>query len=87
MASFDAIRAFMQRRRVNFRLALMSPAGRQVLADLEPFCCGSRTTATSNDPIQMAIREGRRQVWLRISRGMNLTADEQMAIISEKDKP
>jgi len=87
MTSIEEIRNFLQRRRVNFRLALMSPAGRQVLADLEPFCCANRTTATSNDPIQMALREGRRQVWLRISRAMNLSADEQLAIMSEKDTP
>jgi hypothetical protein len=87
MASLDDVLAFFGRRRNNFRYTYMSPTGRQVLADLEPFCCGSRTTATSNDPIQMAIREGRRQVWLRIQRAISLTAEEQLAIITEKDEP
>ncbi len=87
MATVEAIKAFLQRRRTNFRLTYMSPMGRQALADLEPFCCGSSTTAISNDPIQMAVREGRRQVWLRIQRAIHLTADEQLAIIAEKDHP
>lgn len=83
----DAILAFFARRRVNFRLTYMQPAGRQVLADLETFCCASRTTADTNDPIQMAIREGRRQVWLRIQRAINLTPEEMLAITAEKDHP
>lgn len=83
----DAILAFFQRRRTSFRLCFGSPAGRQVLADIRPFCCASSTTATSNDPIQMALREGRRQVWLRIERAMNLTPEEQLAIMDQKDKP
>jgi hypothetical protein len=87
MSTLESIYAFLHRRRVNYRLALMSPAGRQVLADLSEFCCALRTTAVTSDPIDMAIREGRRQCWLRISRAMNLTVDEQLAIMSEKDKP
>lgn len=87
MEFMDKVLSFLQRRRTNFRLTYMSPAGRQALADLKDFCCVSSTTAVSNDPIQMAIREGRRQVWLRIERAINLTAEEQLAISSEKDKP
>jgi hypothetical protein len=87
MVSVDGIRNFFQRRRTNFRLTYMSPAGRQVLADLEEFCCASSTTMKTNDPIALARNEGRRQVWLRIRRAINLTADEQLAILSEKDKP
>lgn len=83
----DRVLSFFQRRRTNFRLGFGSPAGRQILADLGPFCCANSTTAKSNDPIQMAIREGRRQVWLRIERAMSLTPEEQLAIMSEKDNP
>jgi hypothetical protein len=83
----DAILEWFHRRRVNYRLALMSPAGRQVLADLADFCYATSTTMRSNDPIQLARNEGRRQVWCRIQRALNLTPEEQLAIMSEKDKP
>jgi len=83
----DNILAYFHRRRTNFRLTFGSPAGRQVLADLMEFCCTSRTTALNDSSHEMAIREGRRQVWLRIERAMNLTPEEMLAITSEKDKP
>jgi hypothetical protein len=83
----DFILEFFHRRRVNFRLTFGSPAGRQVLAELMEFCCVNTTTSTSNDPFEMAKKEGRRQVWLRLQRALNLTPEEQLAIMSEKDKP
>jgi hypothetical protein len=83
----DAIIEWFHRRRVNYRLALMSPAGRQVLADLAPFCYADSTTMRSLDPYELARNEGRRQVWCRIQRALNLTPEEQLAIMSEKDKP
>ena len=86
MTTLEAMRAFLQRYRNNFRFCYMSPAGRQALADLEYFCYATRTIKTK-DPIELARMEGRRDVWLHISRAINLTADEQLAIISEKDKP
>lgn len=86
----DRVLAFFQRRRTNFRLGFGSPAGRQILADLHEFCHASQTTARLSDrdaAYGMAIREGRRQVWLRIERAIDLTPEEQLAIIAEKDKP
>lgn len=81
------ILAFFNRRRTSYRFALMSPAGRQVLADLEEFCCANITTARGDSAHEMAVREGRRQVWLRIRRALDLTPEQQLAILSEKDKP
>jgi hypothetical protein len=77
---------FLRRRKVNFQLAFGSPAGRQVLADLREFCCASSTTAVTENPHDMAIREGRRQVWLRIERAINLTPEQMYSIAEQKDK-
>jgi hypothetical protein len=87
MATFENIKDFFQRRRTNFRLCYMSPAGRQALADLMPFCCANKTTAVPGDRDESLRREGRRQVWLRIQRAINLTADEQLSILEQKDHP
>jgi len=78
--------AFFQSRRSNARQTFGTPWGKATLADIQEFCCADRTTATG-DAHEMAIREGRRQVYLRISRAMNLTADEQFALLQSKEKP
>lgn len=83
----EKIIAYLQRRRSHYRLALLSPAGRQVLADLMQFCCVNSTTERGDSPHQMAIREGRRQVFLRVQRALMLTPEQLLAISDEKDKP
>jgi hypothetical protein len=87
MATFEDMKAYLQRRRTNFRLCYGSPAGRQALADLSDFCHATKTTMRGNDPYELARNEGRRQVFLRICRAIDLTADEQLAIMAEKDHP
>lgn len=61
------------------------PASRTVLADLEQFCKANDTTMRSNDPYELARNEGRRQVWLRIQRALNLSPEEQYALLNTKD--
>lgn len=78
---------FFRRRRNYFRQSLMSHAGQQVLSDLQQFCCASATTARGDSAHEMAIREGRRQVWLRIERALNLTPEEMLALTQQKDQP
>lgn len=46
-------------------------AAQQVLADLRDFSF-ARTSAFDPDPVIMARRQGRRDVWLRISNYLNL---------------
>lgn len=46
-------------------------AAEHVLADLREFCF-ARTSAFDPDPIIMARRQGRRDVWLRITNYLNL---------------
>lgn len=49
-------------------------AGRYVLEDLSKFCYANETTA--NDP----IKEGRRQVWLRIQEQLHLSTEQLVAL-------
>tara|TARA_R110000751_G_scaffold2075_7_gene11218 strand:+ start:4879 stop:5118 length:240 start_codon:yes stop_codon:yes gene_type:complete len=46
-----------------------------VLADLAKFCRANESTF-SPDPRAEGILQGRREVWLRISKHLNLTEDE-----------
>lgn len=47
-------------------------SGEQVLADLREFCFASRPTIFDKDPLVMARREGRREVFVRIVNYLNL---------------
>lgn len=58
-------------------------AADHVLADLRDFCF-ARTTAFDQDPIIMARREGRRDVWLRVSNYLNLD-EAQVQTLMEID--
>lgn len=56
--------------------------GERVLADLKRFCHGDSPTFVKNDPNgrEQAYREGRREVWLRIIKYLNLTPAEIEAL-------
>lgn len=56
-----------------------------VLADLAKFCRAHDSTFHS-DPRVHAILEGRREVWLRIARNLNLTPDELWGLYSKEEK-
>ena len=57
-------------------------AGQLVLADLARFCCQNRTTIRVSpttrtiDPMAMAVREGRREVFMRIAKFIHLSDAE-----------
>lgn len=53
----------------------------EVLKDLARFC-RAHDTAFHPDPRLHAMLEGRREVWLRIQRFMNLSAEELWALKS-----
>lgn len=71
-----------------YRLAFGSPAGRQVLADLAPFCRAAATCFDA-DPRVHAALEGRREVWLRIANFVNLPIEDilQLALRRPHVKP
>lgn len=61
-----------------------SPAAQYVLADLLERGFMTSTTMRSNDPIELARNEGKRQMALVIVRALNLTPEQQYALIEQK---
>lgn len=47
-------------------------SGERVLADLRTFCWADKPTIFDKDPVVMARREGRREVFVRIQNFLNL---------------
>lgn len=75
--AYHATVDFLRARSVNYQLAFGSPAGKAVLEDLARFCRATET-CFHEDPRLHAVAEGRREVFLRISRHLNLSPDELM---------
>lgn len=67
--------ALLDRRRRSYQLTFRNPVGEQVLADLARFCRASETTF-HEDPRLHAVLEGRREVWLRVQKYLQLSAEE-----------
>lgn len=71
-----------------YQVLFGSPAGKAVLADLAPFCRANATCLARPSPGAPIDRErtfaleGRREVWLRIEKFMNLTPDEVNAYVA-----
>ncbi len=61
-----------------------SPAAQYVLADLADICHANDTTMRDSDPLELARNEGRRQVFLRIQRALNLTPEEMFDLARQK---
>lgn len=57
-------------------------SGQRALADLKRFCYATQPTACPENPYVTYLREGRREVWLRIAYYMKLT-DEDIEAIEE----
>lgn len=76
--SFD----FLRERKKAYQLALMSPAGQEVLDDLAKFCRANETCVVPDNPTLTAVLEGRREVWLRIMQHLNLTPTQLYELYS-----
>ena len=97
--ALTAVRDKLMRRRLSYKALFfsdyargeLSPAGRVVLADLTKFCRGlTSTTVVSQhsgmvDPIASAIAEGRREVYLRIMKELNLDVSAAMSAVRDDD--
>lgn len=79
MGAIRATYDFLRRRKVDYQLAFKSPAGQAVLIDLAKFCRADES-CWHDDPRLHAVLEGRREVWLRIQRHLNLTPDQLYAL-------
>lgn len=67
---------FLHGRAQDYRAVFSSPIGQRVLADLAKFCRANDSTFNADARLH-AVAEGRREVWLRIQRNLQLT-DEQL---------
>lgn len=76
MSLIDTAKSYLFRRRTAYVKTFLTPFGDEVLSDLARFCRAHETTFHV-DPRAHAVAEGRREVWLRITRHLNLT-DEQL---------
>lgn len=83
MASARQVFDFLHRRKRAYQLALRTPAGMEVLEDLASFC-RANDTCYNADPRVHAALEGRREVWLRIQRHLNLTDAQLFALYTGK---
>lgn len=89
MIDAEAILAFFDRRRRAYSqvFSRANPADQIVLADLADYCRLNRTTCIADNPYQTARLEGRREVFLYLSRALHLSPEEQFALIKDKDHP
>lgn len=58
-----------------YKQAFGGESGKEVLKDLAVFC-GSQRSSYSSDALEMAFREGRREVFLRIQQHINISEDD-----------
>ena len=69
-------RDFLRTRQQAYRQTFAGEYSRKVLTDLAKFCRANESTFNP-DPRMEGVLQGRREVWLRISKHLNLT-DEQL---------
>lgn len=74
---------FLRRRKRNYQQVFATPMGQEVLKDLAKFCRAAESTY-DDDPRRHALAEGRREVFLRIGRHLNLPTSELYAMYSGK---
>lgn len=72
---------FLRGRKRSYQLTFGQPAGQEVLIDLARFCRANETCFDA-DPRVHAVAEGRREVWLRIQRHLNLSSEDLLALFA-----
>lgn len=77
MDIFDDAKAILHQRQRAYQFTFNpeDKADQQVLNDLAEFC-RAHTTTFHPDPRVHAVLEGRREVWLRIQKYLNLSPDQ-----------
>ena len=73
--SAEQVKDFLVTRGQAYRKTFQTIYGERVLSDLAKFCRANESTFTP-DPRAEGILQGRREVWLRISKHLNLSEDE-----------
>lgn len=72
----------ISRRREAYVQTFSGPIAGKVLADLARFCRANESTFHP-DPRVHAVAEGRREVWLRIVKHLNLSDEQLMAFYTQ----
>lgn len=72
---------FLRGRKRAYQLAFGTPAGQEVLQDLMEFCRANETCFHA-DPRLHAVAEGRREVYLRIQKHLDLTGQQLFEVYS-----
>lgn len=82
----------LSRRASHYRAVFSSPSGEAVLADLHRFCRASKSSVMISpqtgviDSHAMAVNEGRREVFLRITNHLHLDDADIMKIKEQIDE-
>jgi len=85
----ERLYAFFFRRQRDYSLTFSRTnlSAQRVLADLFDFGYMTKTTANAPSEYERGVREGRRQMCLRINRALNLSPEEQLNLNIMKDQP
>jgi hypothetical protein len=75
----DKVRAFLKSRKADYIDTFRNDPGKRVLADLAKFCRANEETFHTDQRVS-AMLDGRRGVWLRIKKHLDLSPDELVRI-------
>ena len=70
---------FLGRRRTAYIRTFMCPPGQEVLQDLAKFCRATESTFHADPRVEGRL-DGRREVWLRNQRHLNMTNEQLNAL-------
>lgn len=82
MSLIDRAKQYLASRRTAYVRTFNTPHGAEVMVDLAKFCRANESCFHS-DPRAHAVAEGRREVWLRITKHLNLTDEELWKIYGQ----
>jgi hypothetical protein len=74
---------FLRYRKAAYQRTFDNPEGKKVLADLRRFCGATAPTADVSNVNATYMREGRREVYLRIMHHLNLTDEQVMRLVED----
>lgn len=87
MSLIQQAQQYLSRRRTAYvKTFLLNTFGNEVLQDLAKFCRAHETTFHA-DPRAHAVAEGRREVWLRIQKHLQLDDDQLWQLYGSPSSP
>lgn len=83
MTLLEQAKNFLARRRTAYIKTFLNPFGEEVLKDLATFCRANESTFHT-DARAHAVAEGRREVWLRIQKHLQLNDTQLWQLYGSK---